>query len=194
MHYMLIKNAINLIVTALILLTPNIALSESPENVKIDFGSPKEANNWVIVNDTVMGGRSAAQIAVTDDKLFFFGLLSLENNGGFASVRRVGDPKNWQSEHPLMVTLKGDGRAYQFRVRTSNGFNSVAYVANFKTSDKEQTLRFETSDFIPQWRGRRITNAPRLDFADIRQIGVMLADKTPGTFTLALTTISQVSE
>ena len=169
-------------------------MSNPVETVQITFESPQEAENWVIVNDTVMGGRSAARVEVSDNRLYFFGLLSLENNGGFASTRRIGDPQNWQSSHPLKVKLKGDGRAYQLRIRTNRGFDGVAYVANFQTNAEHQVVEFSEADFSPQWRGRLVRNAPDLDFADIRQIGVMLADKSPGTFKLELSAISQVSD
>jgi monofunctional biosynthetic peptidoglycan transglycosylase len=177
-----------------VLIAPTSIMSNPVETVQITFESPQEAENWVIVNDTVMGGRSAARVEVSDNRLYFFGLLSLENNGGFASTRRIGDPQNWQSSLPLKVKLKGDGRAYQLRIRTNRGFDGVAYVANFQTNAEQQVVEFSEADFSPQWRGRLVRNAPDLDFADIRQIGVMLADKSPGTFKLELSAISQVSD
>ena len=49
--------------------------------------SAPNANDWTIVNDTVMGGVS--QATVTDHPqggVVFSGTLSLANNGGFASL------------------------------------------------------------------------------------------------------------
>ena len=47
-----------------------------------------EKKYWTIVNDGVMGGLSSSEIIETEEKtLIFSGLVSLENNGGFASVR-----------------------------------------------------------------------------------------------------------
>ncbi|MEL0037316.1 MAG: CIA30 family protein, partial [Gammaproteobacteria bacterium] len=51
-----------------------------------------DVQSWMIVNDTVMGGRSQANLSLVEgeDEVFRFdGLLSLENNGGFASSRAV---------------------------------------------------------------------------------------------------------
>jgi len=40
---------------------------------RIDFSNPKEDQNWVIVNDTVMGGRSRAGFGIEKDMLIFYG-------------------------------------------------------------------------------------------------------------------------
>ena len=167
------------------------AMSINSPSIKIDFAQPEEIQNWIIVNDTVMGGRSAARVEIEDDQLYFYGDLSLENNGGFASTRRVGAPKTWSNQHNISLTLKGDGRRYQFRLRTGRSWDGVAYVANFETNSEQQTIVFSTADFTPQWRGRLVTNAPDLDFTDIQQIGFMLADKQPGRFQLAVESINQ---
>jgi hypothetical protein len=54
----------------------------------LDFAGPEVATKWQALNDGVMGGISDGRFRITPDKtLEFFGTLSLENNGGFASVR-----------------------------------------------------------------------------------------------------------
>ena len=58
--------------------------------VIIDFRTP-DSGYWTIVNDGVMGGVSDGRFRITADQTMeFFGTLSLENNGGFASVRSSG--------------------------------------------------------------------------------------------------------
>ena len=62
---------------------------------------------WRSVNDGVMGGFSAGGMEQSDEGLKFVGRLSLENNGGFSSARRLveqdlssgalGDSTNWLS-------------------------------------------------------------------------------------------------
>lgn len=47
------------------------------------------ADQWQTVNDGVMGGRSEGNFRISGKpSMEFFGTLSLENNGGFASVDR----------------------------------------------------------------------------------------------------------
>ncbi|MEY4191517.1 MAG: hypothetical protein RIR17_2253, partial [Planctomycetota bacterium] len=58
-----------------------------------DFSQPRTASEWQNINDGVMGGVSDGRFRLTGNKsMEFYGTLSLENNGGFASVRTK--PKN----------------------------------------------------------------------------------------------------
>jgi len=158
----------------------------------IAFTEKSELGNWVIFNDTVMGGRSRAQIDIDKEHLIFNGYLSLENNGGFASIRRVYNNREWEPSNPLQIKVLGDGRSYQFRLRTNRRMDGVAYVSSFQTTAGEaQVFSFELSDFTPQFRGRLVRGAPELSFDDITQLGFMLAEKAPGEFTLQVLSISQ---
>ena len=117
--------------------------------------------------------------------------MSLENNGGFASVRRVGGINLDSSKGKLFLTAKGDGRQYQLRLRTNNGFDGVAYVARFNSSAEWQTFEFSESDFVPQFRGRYVYGVPDLSFDNVGQIGFMLSDKRQGNFALAISELKQ---
>lgn len=173
----------------------SIAQSNDSPMAVIEFQQSQELDNWVIVNDTVMGGRSRALLDIKEGYLSFSGILSLENNGGFASVRRVHNGKSWVSDKPIQIQVQGDGREYQLRFRTNRRTDSVSYVANFKTkTDEASVFQFDQSDFVPQFRGRIVRDAPALDFADIEQVGLLLADDNPGEFMLLLERISQLPE
>lgn len=160
----------------------------------INFASPGEHQRWRIINDTVMGGRSSAKAYIENHALHFGGQLSLKNNGEFASVRRIGEHRLFKTNSPIEIRVVGDGRRYQFRVRTNRTYDGIAYVTEFQTlKDVEQTFLFSLSAFEPRWRGRIVTNAPALSLSDVTQIGFMLADKQPGTFELAIHAVKQLS-
>jgi len=173
----------------------SMAQSNNSPMAIIDFKQIQELDNWVIVNDTVMGGRSNARLDIDDSFLSFSGILSLENNGGFASIRRVGNGKSWLSNKSIQIQVKGDGREYQLRFRTNQSVDGVNYVASFKTKSGEASVyQFNQSDFVPQYRGRIVRDAPVLDFANIEQVGFLLADGNPGEFKLLVERISQLPE
>ena len=46
-----------------------------------------ESFDWVVLNDTVMGGQSSASVEYVGSLTRVQGVVSLENNGGFASIR-----------------------------------------------------------------------------------------------------------
>lgn len=188
------QNLYRILVSAILLICASFKGHTMQDNV-IEFLEADEINNWIIVNDTVMGGRSQAIARSQDGYLHFLGDLSLRNNGGFASIRRIYNPIQWQQDGPILITVKGDGREYQFRLRTNRYMDGVAYVKNFVTiKDEWQTFTFQEQDFTPQFRGRLVRDAKALNFADITQLGFMLADKTPGTFDLKVKEIMQSSQ
>lgn len=65
-----------------------VATQEAAQRSLFEFSSPDAVQRWQAVNDGVMGGVSDGRFKITEDgAMEFFGTLSLENNGGFASVR-----------------------------------------------------------------------------------------------------------
>ena len=57
-----------------------------PVEAILDFGKGELAN-WRGLNDDVMGGRSRCTVKYSKSSLTWEGRVSLENNGGFSSVR-----------------------------------------------------------------------------------------------------------
>lgn len=148
-----------------------------------DDVTPKE---WMVINDSVMGGISESSVATTQSgALLFTGNVSLENNGGFASIRRIPRAYGLSDHQGLEIRVKGDGNTYQLRLRTSDGWDGVAYRARFATSgDGWETLRLPFDSFVPSFRGRVVRGAPPLDPKDIRQVGFLISDKQQGEFRL----------
>lgn len=153
----------------------------------IDFGDA-DRGQWSVINDGVMGGVSQSDIRRTDQGTgVFAGVLSLENNGGFASVRVVVGRRDLSVYTGIEVRVRGDGRTYQFRLRTDDGSDGIAYRAHFETRNGEwTTTRIPFDKFLPTFRGRTLRDAPPLDTSHIRQLAFMLADKKPGAFSLEI--------
>ena len=80
-----------LLITCLLSLTLATEGSENTiqnEIVLFNFQKSGELNDWLIVNDGVMGGLSQSEIVLSDSNTAVFqGTVSLENNGGFSSTR-----------------------------------------------------------------------------------------------------------
>jgi len=88
---------------------------------------------WRSVNDGVMGGLSAGCMVSMKKHLRFEGRLSLENKGGFASVRRLIE-QDLTSAKSVRLHLLGDGREYQFRLRLDDRREGVAWRAMIDTT------------------------------------------------------------
>ena len=153
----------------------------------IEF-SNADRGEWFAINDGVMGGVSRSDIRRTDRGTgVFAGVLSLENSGGFASVRAALGRHDLSTWAGLEVRVRGDGRTYQLRLRSDDRFDGIAYAADFKTRDGEWTVtHIPFHQFRPTFRGRTLTDVPPLDTSRIQQLAFMLADKKPGPFTLEI--------
>lgn len=140
---------------------------------------------WYAINDNVMGGLSWGGIALSDEGLHFNGALSLQNNGGFSSVRRpVSD--DLTDSRGIRLTIKGDGRKYQLRLRQDQNFDGVAWRREFATDGSVQVIDLAYPEFEAVHRGRRIKNAGAVDPAHITQLGFLIADKKEGGFSLSI--------
>jgi len=153
----------------------------------IDFTQASEHQNWTVTNDNVMGGISTGGLIYLDNMSRFRGELSLENNGGFSSIKRSIESPAHEIDNAELVFV-GDGRTYQLRFTTSKDGNRVQYKHEFDTIKGEQLNKvFHFNDFQAVFRGRLLNDAPELRARDIKQIGFLIADKQPSSFELNLT-------
>jgi len=154
--------------------------------------------NWRVINDTVMGGVSEAQVrSGGEGVLVFGGNLSLENNGGFTSTQTMVNAPNWKDSESLQLKIKGDGRTYICTIRVRDRrFRRIYYRAEFSTEKEalsEVTIPF--SSFEPYVFGRRMPQVPPLHnmLDQIASVGIMLADKNQGPFSLQIEGIQTVA-
>lgn len=159
---------------------------KSNDTMVFDFNSNETSGKWFIVNDDVMGGISRSEMKVHDDGFAnFSGSVSPENNGGFASIRAMMETNSEKKFKGVIIRVKGDGKKYNLRFRTSTNFDGYAYQAKFQTKENnwiEYKLPF--SSFEPTFRGRILSNKPKLESQNIVQMGLLIADYQFGEFTL----------
>lgn len=159
-------------------------LGQGDEVKRVFDFSRTAAEEWVPVNDDVMGGVSSSRFRQSAEGFATFeGTMSLENNGGFASARGVVDEGTLAGASRMVLRVRGDGQRYQLRLRMGSRFDGIAYAAEFETVRGEwTTVSIPLRSFEPTFRGFRPRNAPPLDAGDVRQIGIMLTDKQDGPF------------
>ena len=151
----------------------------------MDFSNPNTLRDSWIVNDGVMGGVSQSSLRQDVDGMVFEGVVSLENNGGFASMRSsVRFPQGTQL---IELIAKGDGKRYKLVLRTELA-PRVTYVADFIALPTWQTYRFNLSQFKSTFRGRDV-NAPTLSFSDVIDFGILISNNQAGSFAIQLKTL-----
>jgi monofunctional biosynthetic peptidoglycan transglycosylase len=161
------------------------------EKILFDFQAATNSAAWQVVNDDVMGGVSTSAFRVTTNgTALFTGRVSLENNGGFASVRSLPRRTDLTGCGSFVIRLRGDGQRYKFTVRTDSKFDSPLYQLAFATQKGEwEELRLPFDRFVPTFRGRVLNDVPPLNPAQITSVGFLISDKQDGPFRLEISSV-----
>jgi monofunctional biosynthetic peptidoglycan transglycosylase len=152
------------------------------------FSGGADEPAWIAVNDGVMGGLSRGAPRIVDGQLRFSGTVSLENNGGFSSVRTTGRVYDLSGAKAILLRVEGDGRTYQLRLATDArvGRSAVSYSADVPTSAGKWTeVRIPFATLVPTFRGERL-NGPPLDLARVEEVGLLIGDGRAGPFALVV--------
>ncbi|MDB4408907.1 CIA30 family protein, partial [Akkermansiaceae bacterium] len=148
-----------------------------------------EVLDWQVVNDGVMGGLSKGNVEITDEgTMRFTGTLSLENNGGFSTVRSGGQQLDLSNDLGILLRVKGDGREYDFRLDSDATYRGmpISFSGKFMAVKGDwQQVEIPWSAFKGSWRGTDLPNE-KLNPAVIRRAGVLLGDKKNGPFNLEI--------
>lgn len=151
-----------------------------------DFRDPAAVLAWRPIDDRVMGGASQSRLYHhPDGHAVFEGEVSLARNGGFASVRAGAADRGLAGARHCVIDVRGEGRTFTLGLLTDDGFDRPAHQARFVPDGPGwQTLHLPLAAFRARFRGREIDDAPPLDPARVRQVGLLVADRQPGPFTL----------
>ena len=154
--------------------------------VRFDFRKPEAAKLWQPVNDGVMGGVSDGRFRITEQgTMEFYGTLSLENNGGFASVRSRPKKLGLEDGEAIVARVRGDGRQYYLNLRASTRRIAFSYRASFQSKKgKWQEVKVPLNKFQATSFGRPVRDAAPVDPREVSSIGFLLADKKAGPFKL----------
>jgi NADH dehydrogenase [ubiquinone] 1 alpha subcomplex assembly factor 1 len=156
-------------------------------SVMVIFESSNSSSigHWYTVNDNVMGGVSQSDIAIHENgNAVFEGSVSLQNNGGFCSVRYNNEKINAAGYEKVTFRIKGDGKRYQFRIKTDQR-DSFSYTTWFNTSGDWETIEILLKDMYPVFRGRKL-DMPNFSQNKISEFGFLIGNKKEETFRLEI--------
>lgn len=172
--------------TFMLLVFPLLFLEEM---VLFDFQKDKNLSAWVVVDDAVMGGRSKGNLEIhKDGYAVYSGNVSLENNGGFSSLRYQFEQKNVEPYTTASIRLKGDGKRYQFRVKSDqNDYQS--YIYYFNTTGEWETIEIPLAQMKPSFRGRAL-DMPDYEGEVMEELAFLIANYKAESFQLAIDKIT----
>lgn len=169
-------------------------MADDKPHVLFDFTGADAAEEWQAVNDGVMGGVSEGTFTITGEKtLEFFGTLSLENNGGFASVRSKAKKLGLKKGDTLVARVRGDGREYSMNLYLNKTLMAFSYRAAVPTKKDEWTeVKVQLDEFEATSFGRVVTDAGAVKPEEVNAVGFLLSDKKAGPFKLEVEWIKVV--
>lgn len=166
----------------------------STENKHIDFGSSM-VEPWRAINDGVMGGLSEGEIAWKDTVMLWSGQTSLENNGGFASIRGPWEHHDLRAMNRAIIRCRGNGGPFKMTLETSQRWWMPYAYTSFNPNDDWQDVVIDVEDF--SWSQAQMGDlrnvAPSQELGDVLRIGLMKYDGTAQPFELEVASIHFMS-
>ena len=154
-----------------------------------DFSKDSNLSTWLVINDGVMGGVSQSSLELdADGNGLFSGAVSLDNNGGFCSVRYNFESLDVSNFKSIVLHVRGDGKRYQFRIR-HNSRDYYSYITYFETNGDWQTVELELADMYPSFRGRKV-DLPNFNKDYIEEIALLIGNKKEEKFMIEIDKIS----
>ncbi|GAP37933.1 CIA30 family protein [Piscinibacter sakaiensis] len=157
-----------------------------------DFADPAAVTAWSPIDDRVMGGISRSHLRHDPrGHAVFEGSVSLDRNGGFASVRSAAGARGKTGAVDCLLEVCGDAKRFKLNLLTEDAFDGLNYQAGFAPEPGDwKIIRIALAAFRPTFRGREVQGAPSLDPARVCRVGLMIADRQAGPFELAIRRIS----
>lgn len=166
------------------IITTNLMLSQTIFN----FNNDMLSNKWVVTDDVVMGGKSSGKFTVSNEGHGVFeGEVSLENNGGFSSVRYKFKKIKVLNFNSIILKIKGDCKKYQFRIK-ANSNDYYSYISVFETTNEWQEIQISLNDMYPAFRGK-ILDKPNFKENFIEEIAFLIGNKKQENFELLIDSI-----
>lgn len=159
------------------------------KTVLFDFEEGCYISDWRVTNDTVMGGISSSQIYLNDSENgVFSGLVSTENNGGFAMTRKPLLVNFNASAKFVELRVKGDNKNYQLRIKSQRN-QRYWHIQTFNTTDSWEIIRLPLKDFYASFRGYRL-DIDNFNANKIEEIAILIGNKKDEKFKLEIDYIS----
>ncbi len=162
----------------------NTSFSQKNNTYTIDFGKEGDGIDWQIVDDGVMGGLSVGEGTLYDDYLQFQGYVSLENNGGFSSLRSPYQAMDLSGFTTVEIRYKSTDYAVGFTLNK----HRVWYLPNYKmnlqaTKGKWAITTIQLIDIDEYEVGRPTGNyLDKASLAQMIRLGFITNEKRAGTF------------
>jgi hypothetical protein len=155
-------------------------LHSTKDRLVFDFIHPNKnlKEIWGALDDVVMGGVSASNFHLIDNGALFSGIVSTDNNGGFASIRtrNFSPPLDLSNYEGIELKVIGDGKRYKFITRSEGKWDGIGYCYSFDTIYNFPTIiTIPFVDLIPVFRAKTVSEADKFCSSRVYSMQLMLS-------------------
>lgn len=174
--------------------TPEKTVTKAEKNTQMLYDFTKQGKGkWRIQNDVVMGGRSESQLKMTEEnEAHFTGRVSLENNGGFCSIHQTSEKEPFiinKESDAFILNVKGDGKDYNFRIRTPKGRHSYAATFSTNYNGDWETITIPFKSMQATYRGE-VVDVPNYNGENVVEMQLLIGNKKEENFEILLRSIA----
>jgi monofunctional biosynthetic peptidoglycan transglycosylase len=156
----------------------------------IDFGNGQnQINNWVMISDKIMGGVSKCKLDYTQNEMILSGDISLDNFGGFSSVKTTFGQYDLSEFKGVKIKFKSTNQKFAFTLEDNKNWTLPNYKGSFHSSKagtwEEKIIYFK--DFkeyqIGEPTGKKIQDR---SLKNIVRMGIITTEKKEGPFSIQI--------
>jgi hypothetical protein len=173
----------------LILLVLGIsALQSFCQSSIIDFGNSAEKNQeWKLLSDNIMGGVTKSKIEYTNNSVLLSGNISLDNYGGFSSIKTKYKSVDLSKYNGIKIKFKSTNQKFAFTLEDNQDWTQPNYKREFssKKDDTWEEVIIYFKDFQEIVIGETTGNMMKSkSLKNIVRMGIMTYEKKEGPFSL----------
>jgi len=176
---------------SLLILLLALTLPTAPrEALVLEFGNkPGKISDWVLISDNIMGGVSRSRVEYTDNSVQLSGVISLDNYGGFASLKTRFSKVDLSGYKGVRIRFRSTDQRFAFTLEDSQNWTRPNYKNEFR-AQKDGTWETATiyfKDFketvIGEPTGRKMDPSV---LKNVVRMGIITTQKKEGAFSLEI--------
>ncbi|MEO1218708.1 MAG: CIA30 family protein [Bacteroidota bacterium] len=155
---------------------------------EFNFGKDKMGNDWEVINDGVMGGLSKGKIEMTENTLKFSGSISLDNYGGFTSVKSPFTKIDLSNSKKVKIRYRTKNQSVAISLENSKEFYKPYFKMNLANTNNEwKTVDRSINEFKENKLGQETSTQISSKFLEsVQRIGLITSQKKEGDFTVEI--------
>jgi hypothetical protein len=165
-----------------------ISLQSFGQSSIIDFGNSAGKNQeWILLSDNIMGGVTKSKIEYTTNSVLLSGNISLDNYGGFSSIKTKYKSVDLSKYNGIKIKFKSTNQKFAFTLEDNQDWTQPNYKREFssKKDDTWEEVIIYFKDFQEIVIGEPTGNMMKSkSLKNIVRMGIMTYEKKEGPFSL----------